>query len=483
MKHMKKMIMIGLVAGLCLGMTTVSMTSCGEAGGVGGVGVTETITMPDMTDQRTPSDQVIAGYEDKISLAFGGIAPVPAEDLTYTVSDGGVTITGYSGGEVIVVLPDTIQDLPVVALGEGALKSSPIEALYIPDSVEVIGFGALEKCNSLRTLRTPVLTVGDTHAYFGALFGASTYEVNNAAVPRNLTMLIVSGDVTQVPDYALYDCTSLQCVSLPDSVQHMGKFAFWGCTSLEWLDLSGMALTSVGARAFTNCTSLLRFDLPASVVSIGEGVVEGCGALEGMTLPFVGGSADGKVADDTDQTTRCDYLGYLFGAKSYTFTESFIPASLMEITLHEGCTSIPDNAFYGVSCVREWGIPDSVQTIGRRAFYGCDWLTELTLPSSLTSIGDDAFHSCTRLTSVTGSGALTQMGVQVFMDCYSLKTVELPATLTAIPNACFWGCISLESVSAEGVTSIEQVGAQAYRHCDSLVSAPFWTAPTQNPDA
>ena len=481
MKNMKKCICILLCLGLCLGL--LAMASCGKTGGPG---VTEEVTMPDTTDEREPSADIIDGYKEKISTVFGSIDPVPATDLTYTVDEDGetVTITGYTGGEVIVVLPDTIEDMSVVAIAEKAFSGSAVEALYIPDSVEGIGLGALEKCNSLRTLRTPVLTVGDVHPYFGALFGASSYEINNSAVSRNLTMLLVGGDVTEIPDYALYDCTNLQCVSLPESVESIGKFAFWGCTSLEWLDLSQTSLTIIGTRALTNCGALLRFDLPATVAVIGEGVVEGCGSLEGMTLPFVGGTADGMPADAQAETTaidtddketpvRCDYLGYVFGAKSYTFTEGFIPASLMEITLQEGCTAIPDNAFYGVSSVREWHLPSTIQTIGRRAFYGCDWLTTLVLPDILTSIGDNAFHSCVRLETVMGGKALVDMGVQVFMDCYSLKKVTLPDSMTYIPNACFMGCISLETVTAKGVTSSDKVGKQAYRHCDNLTAAPF----------
>lgn len=477
---MRKSIVIMLCLSLVCGAMT-ALTACG--GEQGGPGVTELVTLPDMTDDRSPSQDDIAMYEQRIQAAFGGVDPVAAEDLTYTFDDRGAIISGYTGGEIIVVLPREIDGQPVVAIAEGAFEDSPIEALYMPDSVRAVGLGAFKGCNSLRTLRTSVVTAGEVHPYFGALFGASSYEVNGSAVPRKLTTLLVGGEVSEIPDYAFYDCTALACVSLPDSVTSIGDFAFWGCSSLAWMDLSETSLVSVGERALTNCAALLRFDLPATVEVIGEGVIEGCGSLEGLTLPFVGGTADGGPAPDAEAETdihgeeiapeRCDYLGYIFGAKSYTFTEGYIPASLMEITLHEGCESIPDNAFYGVSCVRAWNVPNSVKTIGRRAFYGCEWLAELTLPDSLTSIGDDAFHGCYRLETVSGGKALTDMGVQVFMDCYSLRTATLPDSLTAIPNACFSGCVSLETVTANGVTTAERVGKQAYRHCDKLTEAPF----------
>ncbi len=483
---MKKYLSILLCVTLLAGAT--ALASC--SGESGGPGVTEEVTLPDMTDSRVPSEQIISQYEERLASAFSDVSPVPAEDLTYTVDEDGVTVTGYVGGEIIIVLPDTVEDKPVVAIAEKAFSESPVEALYIPDSVVAIGLGALEKCNSLRTLRTPVVTAGDVHPYFGALFGASSYEVNGSAVPRKLTTLVVAGDVTVIPDYAFYDCTGLVCVSLPDSLTSMGKFAFWGCSALSWLDLSETSLVSVGDRALTNCISLLRFDLPATVERIGEGVVEGCNALEGLTLPFVGGSADGvpEMSEEEMETDkdgkliydRCDYLGYIFGAKSYTFTEGFIPASLLEITLHEGCETIPDNAFYGVSCVRTFNLPNSVTAIGHRAFYGCERMGTLRLPESLATVGDDAFHGCYRLESVSGGKLLTDMGVQVFMDCYSLGTVTLPDSLTTIPNACFAGCISLETVTAGGVKSADNVGKQAYRGCVKLTEAPFMPVETES---
>lgn len=431
---------------------------------------TEPVTPPDMTDDRVMPDGILATYEEKLDAAFLENTPVSAEDLTYTVNENGseVTVTGYTGAEVVVVLPDRIEGLPVTAIGEGAFEGmGSLRAMYIPDSVTVVGFGALKGCKSMTTLRTPVVSV-TAHPYFGALFGALSYEVNAAEVPDTLTTVIMGGSLETIPAYSFYDCNSITCIELPETVKSIEKFAFWGCTSLAYADLSETALTSIGDRAFTNCAALLRLDLPASVTAIGEAVVEGCGSLCAMTLPFVGGS-----------TTENTYLGYLFGAAAYTFTEGFIPATLQEINLLPVCTAIPDNAFFEVSCLSRITIPETVTSVGLRAFYGCERLTAMTLPYSVTEIGDDAFHGCIRLQDVDLGNGLTDLGIQAFMNCLSLKTINLPASLTTIPNSCFAGCISLETVTAPGVTSADNVGLQAYRHCDKLTKAPFMPVETQ----
>ncbi len=465
MKALKHLTALCLAALMCLMTTSCKGSMTYEPA------ETEPVTVPDVTDDRKLPDDEILGYQEKLDAAFGGYAPVVAEDLDYEVNEDGseICINGYKGGEVILVLPDEIDGTPVTAISENAFAGmGNLKALYIPDSVKRIAFGALKNCKSLSTLRTPVIQCS-SYPYFGALFGAESYEVNAAQVPDALTTLIIGNQTKTIPAYAFYDCNSIQCVGLPDSLEHIEKFAFWGCYSLVYIDLDGTSITDIGDRAFTNCAALLRFDLPATVTSIGEAVVEGCGAMCAMTLPFIGGSA-----------TENTYLGYLFGALSYPFTAGYIPASLQEITLLEGCTTIPNNAFFEVSCLSRVYVPESVTSIGLRAFYGCERLKEITLPDAVTSIGDDAFHGCIRLQTVKLGAGLTDLGVQAFMDCLSLKNITLPSGLTYIPNACFAGCISLETVTASGVTSADTVGLQAYRHCDKLTTAPFMPAKTDS---
>lgn len=457
---------------LCLSLLLVAFTALSSCGGkvIYPPTETEAITLPDMADDRTIPHDLWAAYEERLASAFGNYEPVSPQDLTYEISEDGtsVTVTGYTGGEVVVVLPDSIDGLPLIAIAEEAFaEQGNLRALYIPDSVRDVGFGAFKGCNSLSTLRTPVIEVS-SHPYFGALFGASSYEINASEVPDTLTTLIVGGTVEAVPAYGFYDCNSIECIHLPETVKTIEKFAFWGCSELTYLNLSDTSLEVVGDRAMTNCASLLRFDLPASVTAIGEAVVEGCGSLCAMTLPFIGGTA-----------TENTYLGYLFGASSYTFTAGFVPASLQEIILLEGCTSISDHAFFEVSCLSEISLPDTITSVGLRAFYGCERLTSITLPDSVTKIGDDAFHGCIRLREVTLGEGVTELGIQAFMDCLSLKAIRLPANLTSIPNSCFAGCISLETVTAPGVTSADSVGLQAYRHCDKLTSAPYMPVETQ----
>ncbi len=456
-----------LLAGVCAGTA-----ACSESDGYtpGTTAETEAVTLPDLSDDRELTD--VSDYAERLEIAFAENTPVPVADLTYTVADDGVTVTGYTGGDVVVVIPDTVEGKPVVAIAAGAFaERGSLKALSIPASVVSIGVGALSGCDSLSTLRTPLCTAEGAD-YFGALFGAKTYEINAAHVPSTLSTLILTAGEA-IPDYAFYDC-ALRAVSLPASLMTIGKFAFYSNEKLAYIPLAHTGLTAVGERAFAGCSSLLALDLPASMTLLGFAMMEGCGALETLTLPFVGawrsgtaGMLDSSALDKPEDTEEnAEYLGYLFGAADFAFTAGYLPASLIRVTLLEGCGDIPPSAFFQCSSIREIILPEGVEAIGRRAFYGCTRLSSICLPDSVIRIGDDAFHGCVRLVDLTVGTGLSTLGVQVFMDCMSLKTVTLPAGVTELPNGTFAGCRSLEELIAPGVGT---VGAQVFRHCDKLI--------------
>ena len=474
---MKKNRMAASVAALLL--LAIPLSSCG--GGQAPATETDTaeevvtippIRIPDEPDERTFTD--LSLYTNHLRSLTAESTPSPAEDFTYEVSaDGGVTITGYVGDasaeedsdvDVVVVIPDTIEGATVTAIAEGAFaEHTAIDRMFIPDSITAIGFGAFKGCKSLVSLRTPVYTCEDA-PYFGALFGAETLEASGYSVPTGLSTLILTAGET-IPESGFYACRNLKVIALPDTLTEIGDFAFYNCTSLAYVAAQNTALTAVGRNAFTNCESLLGLHLPATVETMEIAMLEGCRSLESLTLPFVGGGR-GESASDTA------YLGYLFGAEDYTFSAGFIPGALLSVTLLEGCGDIPANAFFECASIREIHLPAGVVSIGRRAFYGCEGLAELTLPDTVTTLGDDALHGCIRLTSFDGGAGLSKLGIQCFMDCVSLETVTLPDGVTHLSNACFSGCISLSSLTADGVRSR---GSQVFRHCDKLEGST-WTA-------
>jgi len=99
------------------------------------------------------------------------IPPVHAQ-FDCTISDGKVTITGYSGSGGEVVIPDTIEGLPITSIGYGAFyQKGLVTSVTIPNSVISIETEAFRSCTSLTsvTIGNSVTTIGD--GAFGACGG------------------------------------------------------------------------------------------------------------------------------------------------------------------------------------------------------------------------------------------------------------------------------------------------------------------------
>ena len=170
-----------------------------------------------------------------------------ALDYTYTVSGGKITITGYTGPGGDVVIPDTINGMPVVGIKNQAFgyKSSLI-SVTIPGSVTYIGSYAFMDCS-------------------------------------NLTSAIIPDSVTSMGEFVFGDCSALTSVTLSNSITSIVRGTFDGCSALTSITIPGN-VTGIGEFAFYGCRALTGITIPDSVTSIGGEVFTGCSALTSILV-------------------------------------------------------------------------------------------------------------------------------------------------------------------------------------------------------
>ncbi len=440
---------------------------------------------PNPTEQTTdaPVDKTPVMVEDEATdfwkecdAGFDQAKEGIAAHFETKIENGAVTILSYKGSEEHLIVPATIDGLPVIAIADGAFavpeeeenqdadedtEEKPplpqLKTLILPDSVTAIGEGILARCKSLHSLQTPLLGANkESQQYLGYLFGATKHEDNARDVPASLACLRLTGEWQTISAFTLFDCNDLICLSLPQSVTVVEKYALFNCASLRQIDGFENVIT-FGDRALMNCSALQTVTVGNQAQSLGFGVLEGCNSIRALTLPFVGHTQ----AEHT-------YLGYLFGAVQPDFAKGFYPKNLARITLTSTCTTLGDYAFYQCETLKEITIPEGLTSIGVRAFYGCESLWSIQLPNTLTTIREFAFAGCDSLTTVDFGTGLAQLGINAFHNCDSLAQVTLPQTLTKLPASCFAGCIALTSVDLGGV---REVGAQAFRHCNAITTA------------
>ncbi len=245
-------------------------------------------------------------------------------DFSYTVSDGKVTITGYTGPKGEVTIPTTLGGYPVESIKAEAFSgNSNIVSIVIPDNI-VTGDVVLKDMPNLTTV-----TLGNNITLSADAFsGCPAFE-----------KLIFSDTVTAIPDNYLANNTVIKEIVLGSNVETIGVSAFESCTALENINLSNVS--EIGSKAFYSCTSLYAVQLGDKIDTINESVFEGCSSLSELTL-----GANIKTIE------------------GFAFAQTL---NLQVVHLPDGLKTIGERAFF-FSGVQTVIIPDSVETIGECAF-------------------------------------------------------------------------------------------------------------------
>lgn len=84
---------------------------------------------------------------------------------------------------------------------------------------------------------------------------------------QSITAIYLPDSVQEVGYRAFYNCSNLKKISIPDSVKEIGEYAFYK-SGLESIELPH-GITTIGSSAFYGCKNLLTAVIPASVTKLG----------------------------------------------------------------------------------------------------------------------------------------------------------------------------------------------------------------------
>lgn len=131
----------------------------------------------------------------------------------------------------------------LAAVGDNCFRSCGLLAeLEIPVTLQKIGLDAFCDTAWLKNQQTENPLVQVNHI----LIDATTCSGTAVEVPDG---------VTEIGNFAFYNCGNLQKIMLPASVTKIDWGAFWQCSGLETLTVQGN-LAKIGESAFSDCTKL-----------------------------------------------------------------------------------------------------------------------------------------------------------------------------------------------------------------------------------
>lgn len=357
---------------------------------------------------------------------------------------------------------------------------SSLENFTLPDSVVIIGRYAFAKAEKLTTFNLNKTEIIGDYAFSGCkTLGRGKVNLGTK--------------LKTIGSYAFYNCAnygddSYAAVSIPDTVETIGTYAFNGAFDYVKAKTSGGAVyvdkwlvayapkeaaealqikegtVGVANYALYNNSNVNQIYFPNSLKKIGMAAFYGCSAL----------------------TTVRDQLSQITEISDYAFYKC---ANLSNVEISNKVKRIGRSAFYksGVMSVE---ISKNVEEIGPYAYYGCEDLLLLSfadnsalkkiceyafgndaslkrveLPDRLSQIGKRAFYKCSALGNVTFGNGMETLGEGVFEQCVALTKISLPASLKEIGKRAFYKCAAIAEID---FANVEKVGNYAFYGCSAL---------------
>jgi len=184
--------------------------------------------------------------------------------------------------------------------------------------------------------------------------------------------------VVAIDDYAFKDNNHITVVEIPNTIQYIGKGAFYNCSNL--FAVYGLEdcfeLRTIEDETFFKCEWLRRITLPKNLEAIGDCAFKACFRLQKLLIP-------------------------------------------------KSISLIGEEAFSNCKSIKDIKIPQGVTRIENETFLSCLSMKSITLPEGITHIGQEAFSACSKLESIVIPATVETMGAGVFIRCSSLMSIDV----------------------------------------------------------
>lgn len=232
--------------------------------------------------------------------------------------------------------------------------------------------------DNIKTVDDRELTEKDFDIKNGTLHRYSGLSVN----------VVVPDEVTKLGVQCFKKSKNCESITLPDSVNEIGKEAFAFCPASTVNLPNGIKKISSFCFYSSAITSIV---LPDTLEEIEDNAFGECYNLESIIIP-AGCKKIGEAA--------------FKGCSSLTLVE-----------LNEGLESLADYCFNGCKNLECIDIPDGCYELGNFAFEGCTELKEVYLPETIQFVGGRVFEGATSMSIVGKEGSYAEK----FADEYRLR--------------------------------------------------------------
>ncbi len=389
---------------------------------------------------------------------LGGIVEIPGDLLITQIGDYAFSNFNYVPKDENDIISEDEPDLSKIMY----IGDSTITKVIIPEGVKKIGAYAFA---NLTALKEVVLPSTLESIEYGAFYGCTSLTtvkgiehvmlINNEAFAGcNLSGTLSLDNARAIGDYA-FSCFpmsngkfagQLKEIILPETLQSIGAYAFYGNSALEKVTVNAVKV-KYGPYVFSECESLKDISINADVIP--TGAFDGAEKLQNITIgPDVLSIGEFAFRDTA-------ITGFTVAAGNKTFAAQTDKSYLLSADKTTLLMVAP-------KLEGEFKLTDkNITAVGQVAFASNGRLTSIELPY-VTRVEEYAFAYCDRLVSIK-LGKLTHIGEYAF---FRTDISEMPD---------FSG-VSEIGAYAFGWTAIKElnipdnmmIGEGAFCECDEL---------------
>ena len=384
-------------------------------------------------------------------------------------------------------------------------KTAAVQKYTGTDTDVVIPAGISKKVVDGNT----IFIEGNDYAVTSIADGASLYNSAFNSVRSTIQSVSLPQTLKRIGDYAFYNCTNLETLTFAEdsNLTEIGIWAFMYCSGLTGVITIPSTVTNIGASAFAFCNGLtgLIFEDGSEISSIGEEAFAECVSLADVL--FSGSQL--KVINTSAFSSCQNLVGELvipasvetIGNSAFSFCRK-----LSGLTFADGSNlkTIEKRAFDHCEDMEgDLVIPDGVTSIGSSAFRNSGFSDSLIIPASVTTIAHDAFYPVFSQITVapenpnyysgdknilfekstntlilgfdTTSLSLTEytiehIAAEAFYGVALSGVLTIPATVKTIGDEAFCYQYNLTGLIIEAGSQLETIGESAFTGCDEMVA-------------
>ena len=443
-------------------------------------------------------------------------------------SNGEYVFTGYYGDAESVTIPSVYRNIYISRIASKAFnRVMTLKEVIVPDTVKKIDNGAFFYCDNIEKITLPFMgeSATSSNSWFGWIFGAASYDIQNGLLPINLETVNLYDGAKAIPDYAFYKCDQIKSFNMPDSITSIGRRAFYncslteftlpsglrsvresflGCSGLKRVNVSnlndlfslsinssssggGSSVFAMGADLYCNGKLVTEISIPNGITTVSNALFQGCTSVKRIYIPssvkYIGMGAfnymtslesvvfeEGSVISELDYTfSNCPNLSnvnleVLTSLESMTSTFSNCSA-LSQISFPGSVKDLGNYTFKGTA-ITSIVLPDGIQQIGTYMFAGCKELEYVEIPAGVVEIGEGAFLSCSSLNRIVLPAGLVIIESQAFQNS-AVTDITIPERVSKIGSHAFYGCSDLVRVTVLS-KRITEIGTDAFAACKKL---------------